>query len=110
MSEQNIHSNHSDFIGDVNNQARSCGFVSMQSQKSVINDWEVQSLAPIQGRFSLFNGNGLLNARFDGVVFRVRTFTLYGLMLCPVARQCSKTAVSWDWCSLTWSFITLSWD
>lgn len=31
----------------------------------------------------------------------VRTFTLYGLMLCPVARQCSKTTeVFRDWCSL----------
>ena len=58
-----FHSNHSNFISDVNNEARSCDFILTLSQGRNVNYRDVQFLAPIQpGKFSLFNGKGLLNA------------------------------------------------
>lgn len=42
--------------------SRSRDFIVTQSQERVTNDLEVLSLVPIQRRFSLLNGNGLLNS------------------------------------------------
>ena len=84
-------SNHSNF-SDVNNQARSCDFVLTLSQERVINEREVQSLVHIQRRFHFFLMEmALLTRPLMERSSVVRTFTLYGLMLCTVARQCSIT-------------------
>ena len=55
----------------------------MSPQERIVHGREVQSLVPIHGRFSLFDGNGLFDAVKTVMVLFLsdRTLALCGLML-----------------------------
>ena len=77
----------------------------MFPQERIVHGREVQSLVLIHGGFSFFDCNGLLDSVKTLMVpfLSDRTLALWGLMLTPVAQQCSKTAkIARDWCSLIW--------
>ena len=67
-------SNHLNFISKMWNVRLHNRKVVAYSQERIVNGWEFQSLIIIQRGFSLFDGDGLLDAALDGVILVRQNF------------------------------------
>ena len=73
---------------DVEGAKSLSSIYTYSQQRIVLNGREVQSPIPIQREFSLFDGNGLLDAAVDDVIFVRQNLRVHVIVVADLYAEC----------------------